>query len=65
MLLVSQGTSSSVNEAETEAQITSQTNLETGICALNNLTVMVKRLKDPTIYGLEHAQKTRLYCGGQ
>jgi hypothetical protein len=33
MLLVSQGTSPSVNEAETEAQITSQTNLGTGMRA--------------------------------
>jgi hypothetical protein len=31
MLIVSQGTSPSVNEAETEAQITSQTNLGTGM----------------------------------
>jgi hypothetical protein len=31
MLIVSQGTSPSVNEAETEAQITSQTNLGTSM----------------------------------
>ena len=37
MLLVFQGTSPSVNEAETEAQITSQTNLGTGMRARYNL----------------------------
>ena len=42
MLLVSQGTSPSMNEAETEAQITSQTNLGTGMRARYQMTIEVE-----------------------